>query len=150
VKAAMRVRVEVTDEEGIKTSMEKEGDLQTLMFKQATIREVLRFLDAQLAPVSNRNPYDADIEDLTIKERLASFLRYDPKAPKEWFTSSEIKRIYEEAFEEDVRLSTISTYLASMHSEGILERRGSRAKRQYRLLLTERTDEAPRAVNLVS
>jgi len=148
VKAAMKVRVEVTNEEGMKTSIEKEGDLQTEMFKQLTIRDVLRFLEAQLAPLSNRNPYESDIEDLTIKERLASFLRYDERAPKEWFISSEIKRTYEEVFGEDVRLSTISTYLASMHSEGILERKGSRAKRLYRLVPTEST-EAPRAVNVV-
>ncbi|RZN37663.1 MAG: hypothetical protein EFT35_05830 [Methanophagales archaeon ANME-1-THS] len=145
---AMKVRVEVTDEEGMKTSMEKEGDLQTEMLKQLTIRDVTRFLEAQLSPLSNLNPYDSDLEDLTIKERLASFLRYDERAPKEWFTSSELRRRYEAVFEEDVRLSTISTYLASMHSEGMLERKGSRAKRQYRVVPTESV-AAPRAVHAV-
>jgi hypothetical protein len=144
----MKVRVEVTDEEGMKTSIEKEGDLQTEMLKQLTIRDIMRFLEAQLSPLSNLNPYDSDLEDLTIKERLASFLRYDERAPKEWFTSSELRRRYEEVFEEDVRLSTVSTYLASMHSEGMLERKGSRAKRQYRVVPAE-SMEAPRAVNIV-
>jgi hypothetical protein len=144
----MKVRVEVTDEEGMKTSMEKEGDLQSEMLKQLTIRDVMRFLEAQLSPLANLNPYDSGIEDLTIKERLASFLRYDERAPKEWFTSSELRRRYEEVFDENVRLSTVSTYLASMHSEGMLERKGSRAKRQYRVVPTE-SIEAPRAVNVV-
>lgn len=148
MKVAIKVRVEVTDEEGVKSSIEKEGDLQSEMSRQLTIRDALRFLEAQLSPLPVRNPYDPDAEDLTIKERLASFLRYDEKAPKDWFTSSQIRRTYEEVFEENLRLSTISTYLASMHSEGILERKGSRAKRQYRLVPTEST-EAPRAVNIV-
>lgn len=138
----MKVRVEVTDDDGVKSSMEKEGDLQLEMLRQLTVRDVIKFLEAQLAPLSVRDAYDYEGEDLTIKERLASFLRYDERAPKGWFISSQIKRIYEGAFEENLRLSTISTYLASMHSEGILERKGSRAKRQYRLIAKESTEAA--------
>jgi hypothetical protein len=128
VKAPMKVRVEVTTEEGVKSSMEKEGDLQHEMLKQLTITEVVKFLKAQLAPLS------VEDGDFTIKERLASFLRFHQRAPTGWFTSSQVKKIYEEEYEESVRLSTISTYLASMHSDGILERGGSRAKRQYRVV----------------
>jgi hypothetical protein len=128
VKAPMKVRVEVTTEEGMKSSMEKEGDLQHEMLKQLTITEVVKFLRAQLAPLS------VEDEEFTIKERLASFLRFHQRAPTSWFTSSQMKKIYEEEYEESVRLSTISTYLASMHSDGILERGGSRAKRQYRVV----------------
>jgi len=131
VKVPIKVRVEVTNEEGVKSSMEKEGDLQHEMLKQLTITEVVKFLKAQLSPLSVGD------EEFTIKERLASFLRFHQRAPKDWFTSSQIKKIYEEEYEENVRLSTISTYLASMHSDGILERRGSRAKRQYRVVPTK-------------
>jgi len=82
-------------------------------------------------------PRNCDSGDLTIKERLAYFLRYDESAPKGWFTSSQVRRIYEEVYGEEVRLSTISTYLASLHSGGVLERKGSRAMRQYRLFPME-------------
>ncbi len=129
----MKVRVEVTDDAGMKSSIEKEGDLELSMLKQATIKDVIKFLEEQIAPISARDAYDPDGEGLTIKERLASFLRYDPHAPQGWFTSSQLRRIYEDKFEENVRLSTVSTYLASLHTEGILERKGSRAKRQYRV-----------------
>lgn len=129
----MKVRVEVTDDEGVKSSIEKEGDLQLEMLKQATIKDVLRFLEGQLAPISVQGAYDPDGEGLTIKERLASFLRYDHQAPQGWFTSSQVRRIYEDKFEESVRLSTVSTYLAGLHANGTLERKGSRAKRQYRV-----------------
>jgi len=143
----MKVRVEVTDEEGMKSSIEKEGDLQIEMLRQLTIRDVIKFLEAQLSPLPVRDAYDCESEDLTIKERLASFLRYDERAPKGWFTSSQIRRIYDAVFEENVRLTTISTYLASMHSDGILKRKGSRAKREYLLVATERPETAS-AVNI--
>jgi hypothetical protein len=146
VKAAMKVRVEVTDEEGVKSSIEKEGDLQIEMLRQITIRDIVKFLEKQLSPLPIRNAYDYEGEDLTIKERLASFLRYDERAPKGWFTSSQIRRIYEAVFEENLRLTTVSTYLASMHSDGSLERKGSRAKRQYRLISTESTEAASAVV----
>ena len=136
----MKVRVEVTDDEGNKTSIEKEGDLQIEMLRQLTIRDVRTFLESQLAPMPSREAYAADGDDLTIKERLASFLRFDERAPEGWFTSSQIKRIYEALFEENLRLSTISTYLASLYSSGILERTGSRAKRQYRVIPIERPE----------
>jgi hypothetical protein len=139
------VRVEVTDEEGMTASMETEGDLQSEMLKQRTIRDVLRFLETELSRLSDRSLNDS-IEDLTINERLASFLRYDERAPRCWFTSSQIRRMYVELFGENVGLSTISTYLSRMHSEGILERKGSRALRQYRLISASTPDVA-NAVN---
>ncbi len=133
----MKVRVEVTNDGGLKTSMESEGDLSEAL-KPIMIRNIIAFLESQLSSSSVNIPCDCDGEDLTIKERLASFLRYDERAPKDWFTSSQIRRIYEEAYEEEVRLSTISTYLANLHSEGILMRKGSRARRQYQLASLER------------
>ncbi len=136
MKMAIKVRVEVMNEEGVKTSMENEGDLLSETLKPLMIKSIIRFLEEQLSP-HVKNSYEGEGEDLTIKERLASFLRYDERTPKGWFTSSQVRRIYEEAFEENVRLSTVSTYLASLHSEGILERKGSRAIRQYRLVSTE-------------
>ncbi len=130
---AAKVRVEVINEEGMKTSMEREGASLNESFKSSTIRSIVKFLEDQLPSSSVCDPSDVEYGDLTIKERLAYFLRYEKKAPKDWFTSSQVMKIYEEAYGENVSLSTLSTYLANMHSEGILIRKGSRAKRQYRL-----------------
>ena len=134
------MRVEVIDNEGIKTSIEREGELLNEGIKPLTIRSIVKFLEDQLSSPSVRNSYEG--EELTIKERLASFLRYDEGTPEDWFTTSEIKRIYEEVYEEEARLSTISTYLARMYSDGILERTGSRARRKYRLAPSERAKVA--------
>jgi hypothetical protein len=138
----MKVRVEVTDDAGMKSSIEKEGVIQLGMLKRDVINEVLRFLEEKLSLIPIQDVRDPYIEGLTIKERLASFLQYDPHAPPDWFTSSQIQQIYEENFDESVRLSTISTYLANLHTGGILAWKGSRAKRQFKVLRAQEPVEA--------
>lgn len=133
MRMAAKVRVEVVNEEGMKTSMEREGDFMDESFKPSIISSMVKFLENTLPSPFLSDPSEVDSEDLTIKERLAYFLRYDKRSPGDWFTSSQIRRIYEEAYGEQVGISTLSTYLANMHSEGILVRKGSRAKREYRL-----------------
>ncbi|MGB2841346.1 MAG: hypothetical protein WBC40_02525 [Halobacteriota archaeon] len=144
---AAKVRVEVISEEGMKTSMEREGDSFNESFKPSTIRSIVNFLEEQLPSPSVCDPSDAEREDLTIKERLAYFLRYDKRSPTDWFTSSQVMKIYEEAYGENVSISTLSTYLANMYSEGILMRKGSRAKRHYRLATKVSPSGADATVN---
>jgi hypothetical protein len=141
-----KIRVEVLKDDLRITSMESVFD--SVNEALASFATLVNFLVTKRSSLPADIPYDLERDDLTIKERLASFLRFDERAPKEWFTSSQIKRKYEEAFDANVRLTTISTYLASMHSEGILERKGNRAKWQYRVVPTGRM-EVPRAVNVV-
>ncbi len=130
----MRVRVEVEGEGGIKTVFEREGDLLREDLRMLTIRAVVKFLEEHLS-ASEKIPYESEGEELTIKERILKFLKYDERAPRDWFTSSEFKRTYEEVYGESVKLSTVSTYLAQLHAEGFLERRGSKALRKYRLAI---------------
>jgi len=148
VKEEIHLRVEVKIGDREITSIEKVAYSVAEALGSRAIKDVENFLVNQRLSLSTNYPYDVESEDLTIRERLAAFLRFDERAPKGWFTSSQIRRIYEAVFEENLRLSTISTYLASMHFDGVLERKGSRAKRQYRLVATEST-EAASAVNMV-
>jgi hypothetical protein len=139
------VRVEVFKDDKKIASMENLADSIGEALGPLTIKDITNFLVNKRSSLSADIPYDPQSEDLTIKERLASFLRFDERAPKGWFTSSQIKRTYEVTFEENVRLSTISTYLASMYSDGILKRKGSRAMRQY-LSVARESAEAASAV----
>ncbi len=67
---------------------------------------------------------------LSVRERLESFLKYE--YPHVWFTSSDVKTHYGRIYDQ-VNLSTVSTYLARMHNRGLLERRGNRMQREYRV-----------------
>lgn len=77
-------------------------------------------------------------EDLTLKERLKLFLKYEYS--DRWFGSKEAKRAYDTTYGKDLALSTVSTYLSRMYRGGFLERRGSRAEREYRVAEPPETD----------
>lgn len=66
---------------------------------------------------------------LTLKERLEMFLRFEFHGV--WFTSLDVKREYEKVYGK-INLSTVSTYLARMYQDNILERRGNHNQREYR------------------
>ena len=51
-----------------------------------------------------------------------------------WFTSKEVKWKFDRDNEEKIKMSTVSTYLLRMCKENILERRGHRNNRDYRVL----------------
>ena len=63
-RSVIRVRAEVTDEEGLTTSLEREGDLLLAMLRQLTIQDMLRFLDTELASLSTR-----DLDEYEAEER---------------------------------------------------------------------------------
>ena len=50
-----------------------------------------------------------------------------------WFSSRELHRVLREVYGVEVKLSTLSTYLMRFYESGLLERRGSRASRLYRV-----------------
>ncbi len=76
-------------------------------------------------------PEDSPQPELTLKERLEMFLRFE--YPRIWFSSLDVKRQYETVYGK-INLSTVSTYLARMHRDNILERRGNRNQREYRFM----------------
>jgi len=129
--------VKMMYEEVMKTSVEKQTVLSSEALKASMIKSITKSVKDQLFLSSVEDPHKMMNEDLTIKERLSSFLRYDERSPKDWFTSSQAMNIYKEVFGETIQISTVSTYLSNMYSEGILERKGSRARRQYRLASVE-------------
>jgi DNA-binding transcriptional ArsR family regulator len=51
-----------------------------------------------------------------------------------WFTSKDILGAYRRTYNEDLKLSTVSTYLLRLYNSGLLERRGERKNRMYRLV----------------
>lgn len=67
-------------------------------------------------------------QPLTLRERLEMFLRFE--YPRVWFSSLDVKRRYESVYG-NINLSTVSTYLARMYRDNILERRGNRNQREY-------------------
>ncbi|ATZ61412.2 MAG: hypothetical protein BME93_04900 [Methanosarcinales archaeon Met12] len=128
----MKVSLEIVDDEGVKTNVTFEGD-----FAKERLIQLIEALDFQPTPrPSSRSPSQGPARDLinealTAKDRLKFFLRYE--YPNIWFKSVEVKERYGLTYGH-MPLSTISTYLGRMYREGILERRGTRAQREYRYI----------------
>jgi hypothetical protein len=88
------------------------------------------------AAATSRIP-DAPLpESLSVRERLELFLKYE--YPQVWFTSTDIKNHYERIYD-PINQSTVSTYLARMCARGVLERRGNRVQREYKVYETATT-----------
>lgn len=146
----MKIKVEIVEEGQSSTSIEFEAGEAALCREKA-----VQFLEA--FPISSGTQPQAETqtqgqgtraevgsgglsdvpdlsgmnEDLTLKERLRMFLRHECSG--EWFSSREAKRAYDQAYGDDLALSTVSTYLSRMYRDDVLERRGSRSEREYRI-----------------
>lgn len=71
------------------------------------------------------------IEGMSQKEKVFLLLKHEHQ--NEWVRSQDLMQEYEIIFGEEIKLSSISTYLSRYFEEGALERRGSRAQREYKI-----------------
>ena len=70
-------------------------------------------------------------KSISKKEKLSVLLR--EMHQNEWVKSQNLKSEYTSVYGEDLPLSSVATYLARLHEDGLLERRGTRAQREYKL-----------------
>jgi predicted transcriptional regulator len=128
----MRIKIEIEDE-----SFKSVHEFESQNMEGEAIREkIIGFLTAS-GVFSNINTnraahnaqYGEDGE--TLMERLEKFILYE--FPDAWFTSQELRDRYE-TLSDDIKISTVSTYLSRMNRDGLLERKGNRNNRQYRLI----------------
>lgn len=125
---AKRVKMDVFDSEGNKISVSFEGKISR--------NKVLQLLDLVelLGGVPNSEP--EEVTELSKLNRVCQLL--EKKFPVGWFTSQEVTLAYGELFDEQIVLSTVSTYLARLTGRGFLTRKGSQSKKHYKLNRTYR------------
>ena len=73
-----------------------------------------------------------DLLNLSQKDKV--YLLLKKGHPAEWVRSQDLRAEYEEVYGETIKLSSLSTYLYRFYEHGALDRRGSRAQREYLLL----------------
>jgi hypothetical protein len=131
----MRIKIEVEDR-GMKSayefeSQELEGeDLRDKIVSYLSAAGV--FAEKDTAP--SAHAYNAGG---TLMDKLENFIRFE--FPDTWFTSQQLRDKYE-TVSDDIKLSTVSTYLSRMNRDGLLDRRGNRNNRHYRLLAEAASD----------
>ena len=128
----MRIRIEIEDK-GLKSSHEFESQN---MDGEALRDRIIGFLSASgvfegkgegITSSASARDYSSG----TLMDRLESFIRYE--FSNTWFTTQELRERYE-TVADDIKLSTVSTYLSRMNRDGLLDKRGNRNNRQYRLI----------------
>ncbi len=127
----MRIRIEIEDK-GLKSSHEFESQN---MDGEALRDRIIGFLSASGVFEGRGQSSSAYARDHsstgTIMERLEGFIRYE--FSNTWFTTQELRERYE-TVADDIKLSTVSTYLSRMNRDGLLDKKGNRNNRQYRLI----------------
>jgi len=136
----MRIRIEIEDK-GLKSSHEFESQN---VDGDALRDRIVGFLSA--SGVFDSRPENAmsgasahEYSGGTLMDRLESFIRFE--FSNTWFTTQELREKYE-TVADDIKLSTVSTYLSRMNRDGLLEKRGNRNNRQYRLIENIEPEEA--------
>ncbi|VVB85022.1 Uncharacterised protein [uncultured archaeon] len=124
---ADEVEIYIVKEDGTKAFAGFTGEFWNLSATRF-ILSAAKTQPAHLPPISP-GVQETTEESLTLKERLEMFLRFE--YPRVWFTSLDVKRQYESVYGK-INLSTVSTYLARMYRDSILDRRGNHNQREYR------------------
>ena len=126
----MKIRIEI-DDKGLKSTYE----FETQSMERDALREkIISYLAAaNIFSNPDESTYVSRDYDSngTLMNRLELFIKYE--FPDKWFTSQELKEKFE-TVADDIKLSTVSTYLSRMNHDGLLERKGNRNYRQYRLI----------------
>ncbi|MDH7597671.1 MAG: hypothetical protein QHG98_08065 [Methanothrix sp.] len=136
----MKIAIEI-DDNGLKANMSFEFDKKCM--DVAALREMLADKIVDILNISgviseSARPV-AEEQPKTLMDSLAEFIKYEFR--DQWFTSQQLRERYE-TVRDDIKLSTVSTYLSRMHQDGILDRRGNRNNREYRLLSTASVEGA--------
>jgi len=127
--------------EGRKVTLTMEGGVP------ATIAQAIPDFVASALKQSNvlqstpdrSQPTLLEADSWTVREKLRYVvLRYCRHG---WFTSRDVKEIYDRTYHPSIALATVCTYLARMSAEASLTRRGSPARREYRVNVEELADE---------
>jgi hypothetical protein len=121
-----KMRVEVSDEDGNRYTVAFEGKLNRE--KALRLFDIIELLGGVHA--------EQRIQDnlINISKFGKTKLVVEKNFPFVWFSSKEALKAYEHEFNENISLSTISTYLARMTDRGFLLRNGASHNRKYRVI----------------
>jgi hypothetical protein len=126
----MKIRIEVEDK-GMKSSYEFQSEElagEDLRDKIISYLGAAGVFSEKESPTQSTYPYETSG---TLMDRLENFIRFE--FPDAWFTTQQLRDKYE-TVSDDIKLSTVSTYLSRMNRDGLLEHKGNRNNRQYRLV----------------
>jgi hypothetical protein len=131
----MEIKVNVDEKSGKITQLTFSGDglgMDAVQKALSAISKNFPGMDMPKEPAEGMDIADLAGDKYTIKERLRLFLKFEFR--NMWFTTVQVKEKYELQYSEEIKISTVSTYLTRLYNEGFLERRGNRVEREYHVI----------------
>ncbi|MFN4336854.1 MAG: hypothetical protein ACK4FV_04655 [Candidatus Nitrosocaldus sp.] len=124
--ARKKVKIELEDSEGSKYSIVVEGNLTRE--KVLKVFEMMNLLD------DSDDERRHDTQELnSLGERIMHLI--EEEFPYGDFTSSQVLEAYEDKYNEPIKLSMVSTYLARFTNKGILARNRSGREWRYKRII---------------
>ncbi|HEX2487526.1 MAG TPA: hypothetical protein VHJ57_02975 [Nitrososphaeraceae archaeon] len=126
-----KIKIELQDDEGSKYNLSLEGNFsKEKIFQVIELMDLVRSTNSgeitnQLQEKNNNNTLSVDSKIWKIVEESFYF---------NTFTSSDIVNIYKKKYNETIKLSIISTYLARYHAKGKLNRIKKQREYVYNLV----------------
>jgi hypothetical protein len=144
----MEIKINMDEKSGKITNISFNGDLssdavgQAMQYMKNMLEQNDQSQGARKPSVMAKDIDDLSAERLTIKDRLKLFLKFEYRTT--WFGTIDVKDRYERQYGEEIKISTVSTYLSRLHNEGFLERRGNKVEREYKIAVLEQPVEGAR------
>lgn len=120
----------------MRVEISNNGDRYTIIFEgQITREKALRLLDlvellGGMSPVNDKkNHFTPEVSKID-KVRLVA----EKNFPVNWFSSKELKVVYEQEYNEPIPLSTTSTYLSRLSDRGFFIKKCVSNHLRYRIL----------------
>ncbi len=126
---ARKIRVELFDTEGNRYTIAFEG--QITREKALHLLDLVELLGGMPSGGSNPGVTAATNNELSKYDKVR--LCIQKNFPVVWFSSRDVRSVFEQEFKEPISLSTVATYLARMASKGILLKAGASNNLKYKL-----------------
>ncbi|SRR5579884_2731595 len=111
-----KVKIELEDAEGGKYNLSLEGNIS-----KDKIVKIFEFMDL-LNIEGNTTPHTTETGEFPVSVGSRIWRLVETKLPYSNFTSSDLLELYEDEYNEPIKLSIISTYLSRYSARGRLER----------------------------
>jgi hypothetical protein len=122
-----KMKIEVCDGNGEQVTVAVSGQ-----FSKERLLQIIGLFD------NNQYQQSSIPVTKTSMDKITDLIK--TKLNNSWFTSKDISLIYKEQHRENIKSSTISTYLTRLYNNGYIERKGNRSCWQYKLIINFAAD----------